>query len=530
EMNAEELKKVLGHGLFQKRIAYLLLLGALIGTAMLFGSVFVMFTPPHRCYLPEIDALFVEWKSFHNISFSFPEIKYKARNYRLRVIFAFTMFNIGPANNMPTNRTLVYCDHGWFFYKSNGVITAATEFELVCDRAWITPLFPSIQMIGFMFGSILGGIMSDRYGRRKVILFSMTLVSASMLLMGLAPTVLMLQIGVFSYGFSIITRAVTAMVILNELLSNDKRRTFGILVSVFCGLGGCVLSVVAYCIPNWRWMTLAIAITCTAHLPLYYCFIRDTFGWLIQNKRIKSAEKLYKEVVRVNNINVDEALLSDLKLGTKPDDDESNDVTKVEKFTYIDFVTVPFLRKRILLLSFMWFSMNMGFYGLSFNTPNLGGNRFVNAFISSVVEIPAQFLCFVLVKKIGCRMGFISTAGACSVCVLLTPFLQSTNQIAGVVCAMLGKFFISAPFTILYLVTGDLFPTMLRTQSYGACSFIGRVAAIIVPYVLYLGKTVHPYLPYIVIGTVTFISAIAALLLPETTGINLPDTLEDAKQ
>uniref|UniRef100_H2Z8M9 Major facilitator superfamily (MFS) profile domain-containing protein n=1 Tax=Ciona savignyi TaxID=51511 RepID=H2Z8M9_CIOSA len=173
--------------------------------------------------------------------------------------------------------------------------------------------------------------------------------------------------------------------------------------------------------------------------------------------------------------------------------------------------------------------MNMCFYGLSLNSPNLGGNRYVNAFVASAVEIPGQFLCYVLVKKIGCRKSYSLMGVACGIFTLITPFMQTVSQLAGVVCAMIAKFFSGGPFTVLYLITGDLFPTMLRTQSYGACSFMGRIASIIVPYVLYLGKTVHFALPYIVMGTIGVISAMAGLLLPETTGQPLPKTLEEAR-
>jgi len=41
---------------------------------------------------------------------------------------------------------------------------------------------------------------------------------------------------------------------------------------------------------------------------------------------------------------------------------------------------------------------------------------------------------------------------------------------------------------VIYIFTGDFFPTLLRNQAYGAASFSGRIGGILIPYVLYLGK------------------------------------------
>ena len=56
------------------------------------------------------------------------------------------------------------------------------------------------------------------------------------------------------------------------------------------------------------------------------------------------------------------------------------------------------------------------------------------------------------------------------------------------VCNMAGKMFISGSFAIMYVFVGDFFPTLLRTQSYGATSFPSRVSTMLVPFLLYAGE------------------------------------------
>ena len=52
-------------------------------------------------------------------------------------------------------------------------------------------------------------------------------------------------------------------------------------------------------------------------------------------------------------------------------------------------------------LSFSSVAMTLAYYGLSLATPDLGGNIFINCFISGAVEIPAVISVFLLFKVTG---------------------------------------------------------------------------------------------------------------------------------
>ena len=67
----------------------------------------------------------------------------------------------------------------------------------------------------------------------------------------------------------------------------------------------------------------------------------------------------------------------------------------------------------------------MGYYGLSFSTNNLGGNRFTNCFLAGAVEIPGTALCYFLMRKIGGRMAYIVMTTAATLFLLATPMLDS---------------------------------------------------------------------------------------------------------
>lgn len=55
--------------------------------------------------------------------------------------------------------------------------TLVSEFDLVCDRAYLATLFKSSRDLGWLVGVPLFGIVADTFGRRPVMMLSAPLVS-----------------------------------------------------------------------------------------------------------------------------------------------------------------------------------------------------------------------------------------------------------------------------------------------------------------------------------------------------------------
>ena len=62
----------------------------------------------------------------------------------------------------------------------------------------------------------------------------------------------------------------------------------------------------------------------------------------------------------------------------------------------IILVETPEMRKRTLNVFYSWLVVAMVYYGLSFNTKNLGGNRYVSVFVSGFVEVSSKNVSVVL--------------------------------------------------------------------------------------------------------------------------------------
>lgn len=123
---------------------------------------------------------------------------------------------------------------------------------------------------------------------------------------------------------------------------------------------------------------------------------------------------------------------------------------------------------------------------------------------------------------------------------------------------MLGKFGFTTSSSLIFAYTTEIYPTVIRSTATGTCATISRVGSCIAPFVFHLGEWTglkllfdlfwharddsglfHPnlpfspstgvffkYLPYILLGSLAVVSAIATLFLPETFGKPLPETFE----
>ncbi|CAH4034027.1 unnamed protein product [Pieris brassicae] len=81
----------------------------------------------------------------------------------------------------------------------------------------------------------------------------------------------------------------------------------------------------------------------------------------------------------------------------------------------------------------------------------------------------------------------------------------------------------------LFLYSGELFPTLGRNAGVGGVTTFARIASMVAPGIVSLDE-IFADLPLILLAFVSFCQLTLLLPLPETKGLPLPDTLEDAER
>lgn len=92
------------------------------------------------------------------------------------------------------------------------------------------------------------------------------------------------------------------------------------------------------------------------------------------------------------------------------------------------------------------------------------------------------------IQSFGCRNN---TGNKHRVLFIHLDFIFSPPElnVLSVGLVMLGKFGITAAFSMLYVYNVELYPTLVRNMAVGATSTASRLGSIISPYFVYLGET-----------------------------------------
>ncbi|XP_018892548.1 solute carrier family 22 member 12 isoform X4 [Gorilla gorilla gorilla] len=189
---------------------------------------------------------------------------------------------------------------------------------------------------------------------------------------------------------------------------------------------------------------------------------------------------------------------------------------------------MPGLRFRTCISTLCWFAFGFTFFGLALDLQALGSNIFLLQMFIGVVDIPAKMGALLLLSRLGRRPTLAASLLLAGLCILANTLVPHEMGALRSALAVLGLGGVGAAFTCITIYSSELFPTVLRMTAVGLGQMAARGGAILGPLVRLLG--VHgPWLPLLVYGTVPVLSGLAALLLPETQSLPLPDTIQDVQ-
>lgn len=516
-------------GRYQKRIYLLLCLPAILCALHKLAGVFLQANVNHRCQLPY---------EYDNATYNLPEINItipwdsKSKTWssctRLDVNFTSEYFNSGIAANKS-----VKCDK-WIYDTSIYKSSAVTEFNLVCDDAHFRVMADSLFMVGALLGSIIFGDMSDRFGRRPIFFLSLVLQVVFGLLAAAATeyyafVLCRLVIGSTTSGVFLV-----AYVIAMEMVGPSKRLYAGVVCQFFFTTGYILTAAFAYFIKDWRILQVALSAPGIVFL-CYWWFVPESARWLITKGRGAEAKEILLKAAKENKVTIPEDILDNLLPKTEmangdlPSEQEARKKkTSVRQATLYHLFHYPNLRKKTLIILFSWFVNSGTYYGLSWNTSNLGGNDYINFLLAGAVEYPGYSFLLLTLNRWGRKAVLCGCMIVGGVALLLTSVVPSDMNWLIITLAMIGKMVITSSYGTVYVFSAEQFPTVVRNIGIGAASTSARIGGILAPYTLLLGDHWRP-LPLLIYGALALCGGLLSLLLPETLNKKLPDTIEEGE-
>ncbi|KAL4659723.1 solute carrier family 22 member 5-like isoform X1 [Arapaima gigas] len=505
-------------GPFQRTVFFLLSLSIIPNGFTGISIVFVGDTPPHRCLIPDSANLSAAWRTSaapleESNGISRPS---QCARYQLHVIKEFSDQGLVPGLDVNMSDVpLEGCSDGWEFDRSTYMSTIVTEWDLVCNEKWKPPLTSSLLFAGVLTGSFLSGQLSDRFGRKLVLFGTMAVQTIFTLLQVFATSWVMFCAFFFVVGMGQISNYMAAFVLGTKILSTSVRIIFSTLgVCLFFAVGYMTLPLVGYYVRDWRTLLLVLTVPSFLYIPLWW-FIPESPRWLHSQGRVEEAEVILRNAARINRVMAPEAIFQSSQAEPKAEKVQAHNICDLVRTSNICFISIT--------LSLVWTILSIGYFALSLNTSNLHGNVYLNCFISAAIEVPAYTLAWLLLRCCARRYCLFSTLFLGGLVLLFIQLIPQDLTSLSITLEMVGKFGITAAFSIVYAFTAELYPTVLRNTAMGTCSMASRLGSISAPYFVYLGKY-SKFLPYTIMGSLTLFSGLLSLLLPESRSHPLPET------
>ncbi|VDD89715.1 unnamed protein product [Enterobius vermicularis] len=411
------------------------------------------------------------------------------------------------------------CPFGYIYDHSEVKNSAINRWDIVCDRAVLKAVIQSMYYLGQMAGSMAFGFLADRIGRKKVLFMALLMLMAAGISMAVAPHWTLFGLLRFFTGFAHPGIFTIGVVIATELVGPSKRKMASVLTGIFFALGQVVLGLSANFLRDYQYLQIAISLPTVIFL-VYWRFLLLTYSelfvpesarWLVSLKRYEEADVILRRAARFNKKTMPENWWDQLDSVHEKNDKPQN---KSATYGYFDLIKTPVVRKRTLTCFFLWPVSSL----------------YTTFVIGSMSEVPALLFLNSVVDRFGRKPIFAVSyfvAAACMLLFLLNPVfcLNDTLQF------LFTKASITICYAVIYMVTPELFPTVIRNLAVGCCSTIARIGAVSASYIaMWIVESYGALAMVIPFGSLALAAGIIVLvLIPETMGQPLPETIGEVE-
>ncbi|XP_066991264.1 organic cation transporter protein isoform X2 [Anabrus simplex] len=412
-----------------------------------------------------------------------------------------------------------------------------SEWDLVCDRLVMRSTVQMVVALGKFIGALLFGFVADKWGRKCSFVISCAMYIIAGPLGGLIPNYWLFVVTRLFLGMAGSGCYNCAFTLLTEV-SNAKRRTMlGILYNMSYPVGMLLLPLIAYFVRDWK--TLQLALSFPALLLIICCwFIPESPRWLLSQGRRDDAWAVVRQAdkqLALTRTTPMGAVNGDAVTKPPQPEPEDDDRTFMERFMasfqrLASLLTNGELCKRLFICYYLWGVTAMTYYALSLNADNFTADKYIYIAIAGALEAVSYVMPIPILRWVGRR----PTSGAMylvsGISLLSIMAVPRDNSIVIMSIAMVGRLCISAVYSVIVLYTTELFPTVNRNTAVGTSSTMSHLGSIAAPYIVDLLGAIQWSIPSTICAVCSLGAGLLVLLLPETKGKELYDTVEEMER
>ncbi|KAL7370252.1 hypothetical protein ABVT39_023690 [Epinephelus coioides] len=379
-------------------------------------------------------------------------------------------------------------------------------------------------MLGLLLGSLVGGAISDRYGKRPVLLVCVCLHAVC----GLAPAIL-------SQPFLFLAvRCLTGVCCccinvcsfsLAVEWTPPAARLWPPAFLPFCfSLGTMGGAPLAWLSTTWTQLHLSLALPQLLCLPLYLS-IPESPRWLLLRRRTDVLDH-YRSNSPEDKQRLDlllDSTWSDLQKASEAQKEQPPGGHAPSDIIHLRHPTVLL---RLFIMSYLSAASALTYFGICMNIGSFGVGVYSAQFFSGLSEAPCLLVPLVRLgrRQISMLALFLSGA-ACFLSLLLSRY--NGEPVLVMSLALLGKLCILAATFISILYSIELFPTVVRQRCVSLVNLCFRLGCLVNSLVPSNPNGAISLAAMVVYSSGPIIGCGLCLLLPETSGVPLPDSVED---
>ncbi|VDM38764.1 unnamed protein product [Toxocara canis] len=275
-------------------------------------------------------------------------------------------------------------------------------------------------------------------------------------------------------------------------------------------------------------------LSCPIKSFLYRMFssvIQESPYYLLQKGRYKEAIDVLTTISSWNSESIPRREIAEIVALEASKKHREKTATFIKRYTYLDLYHSPRLALYTITTSFGFITANCVTYSLLFNLSIVDGSLYVNTALSGALRYVIgisialiDYLCVNAGRKT-VHAGSMAFIVAC-----LSGIVLILNYEVGDKYAYLIRMFTliafgitGSIFTQLWLITAELFPTVVRNLANAHGNVLSRMGSAMAPSIFELA-TISPEAPYLLLTCISTIDIIAIWFgIPETKNKHLID-------
>ncbi|KAL4465980.1 hypothetical protein ABPG74_004217 [Tetrahymena malaccensis] len=433
----------------------------------------------------------------------------------------------------------------------------ASEFDLYCDKAPLVSIAQSIIFAGYFVAGLVSSWFSDRFGRRKSFLMSITIGSIATIGIGFSSNINMVMGLTFLAGFGMNGYETIILVYCSEISERRFRDISVTVLQIMWALSQVLQPTISGLVEEWRLIYIfCIGLPLLLSVALSYRYFCESPRYLASRKRYYEAREVFRFISTRNNrppyefhlyeeiddYNSIVTQLQDKNNAYDPQEANTSYIRPQKTFQdelqrQTNFLDL-FKSKRIIIITlimcYFWFTRYFTYFSLLFSIRSFGDELQKNFQILAIIEVLSALVSIPLKlrltrkKAIKYSMLMMVIFSFFSAIIEIPPECRYIGSFciakeAVILFAIILKFSIVFFIVILMTYTSEAFPTVLRSQGQGICMIVGSIGSSLAP--LAQNLEIHPLFFTTILG---FLGYLLALLLDENQNMN--DFIQENQQ